>query len=188
MEGYLSTQQDDGSKQPPPYVSSVEGYLNTQQDDGSKQPPPYVNSVTHQEVTFTDTKPYPIQPGVQPPSYSYPATVSTQQASVAVVTSQPVSYSLQQTRSTVIASQPADYLFGLSICWCVICLLCGSPLTLFCFVPAIVLALKVNLSKYVSINFLYRIIKNIISLFRQNITWQMEILMEPKKQYVLHVF
>ena len=43
-----------------------------------------------------------------------------------------------------ILAASADRMYALSICWCVVCCLCGSPLTLACFIPAIVLSVKVR--------------------------------------------
>ena len=122
-------------------------------DSGSEIPPPYPGSTAYQT------------PAVITEPESYPATTSTlmselppgnsdaisqpkktkQRATVASVTTQP----LRQTRSSTRIREPydsalAENMLGFSVCCCIICCLCGSPLTLFCFVPAIMLLSKVK--------------------------------------------
>ena len=93
-----------------------------------------------------------------PPAYSEVATVvpqvAAQEATVVpqvaaqeatVLTHQPrPSWNdradMNQRRSELVA---ADNMYRVSIFLCIVCCLCGSPLTLACFIPAIILASKV---------------------------------------------
>jgi hypothetical protein len=125
----------------------LEVHPNTHVDDGSEKPPLYTNSTSQpdaqQEQTFTEPKPYPTQPyfgSEPPPSYGYASTAIQPTSSVTVVTSQPTYHS--RVRYSDAQSNP-EHLFAVSVCLAIFCAVCGSPLTLVCFVPAILLSKKV---------------------------------------------
>ena len=134
---------------------------DTQLEDGSEQPPFYSNNTAQpdaqQETTFSEPKPYPTQSYYeQPPSYDYggskpadipqPSQISstTIQATptVTVVTSQPT-YNSRVYRSSRRGGGGTERLFVVTLVLAIFCAVCGSPLTLVCFVPAIFLSRKV---------------------------------------------
>ena len=124
-------------------------------DIGSEVPPSYPGSTTYQTPLITEPESYPATtptPMSELPSYlSSSSAISqskgtTQHTTVAVVTSQPS----RVTRSFATSENAAaDHVLYLSVCWCVTCFICGSPFTICCFVPAILLALKVKYSTYI---------------------------------------
>ena len=92
--------------------------------------------------------------GYPPPAYSptsatvVPQTAEGSQAA-SVLTYQPQPYTWGSGEGRVgYRSEPsqasADRMFAISMCMCVVCCLCGSPLTLACFIPAILLSMKVS--------------------------------------------
>ena len=70
----------------------------------------------------------------------------TAQHTTAVVTSQPSRLTRSFNRSQHIydINALAENMLACSLCCCIICCLFGSPFTLFCFVPAIILLSKVK--------------------------------------------
>jgi hypothetical protein len=123
----------------------LEVHPNTHVDDGSEKPPLYTDSTPQPDAqNFTEPKPYPTQPyfgsELPPPSYGYASTAIQPTSSVTVVTSQPTYHS--HVRRSNAQSNP-EQLFAVSVCLAIFCAVCGSPLTLVCFVPAILLSKKV---------------------------------------------
>ena len=111
------------------------------------QPPSALpNSTTNSEDTTTEP-PYEDNVNKEPPRYNlpYPAASTTTTAIPQVESAPTVVYRQQPSpwRPNQISVTEADQIFGWSIACCVICCLCGSPLTLLCFVPAIILSMKV---------------------------------------------
>ena len=49
-----------------------------------------------------------------------------------------------------VAAASADRMYAISIGWCIVCCLCGSPLTLACFIPAIIMSTKVIMGSYIT--------------------------------------
>ena len=134
----------------------MEKIPNTNPDIGSEVPPSYPGSTAYQTPVIPEPVSYPSTFASElPPSYlSSSSAISqgkgtTQHTTVAVVTSQPS----RVTRSFATSDQnsAADHVLYLSVCWCVICFICGCPFTICCFVPAILLALKVKYCTYICI-------------------------------------
>ena len=129
---------------------------NTHPNVCSEEPPSYFSIITQPGIqlapAITDVNRYPTEPNseVSLPHYNYTASTAadavqpTIQAtsSVTVVTSQP-SYNDGRPSSTQSTSGIAEQLLGASVFLGLLCALCGSPLTLICFVPAIYLSRKV---------------------------------------------
>ena len=120
-------------------------------DTGSEIPPSHSGSSAYQTpAVITEPESYPATTPTPmselPPPYldssdaiSQPKE-TTQHTRVAVVTSQPSRHTHSFTR----ISEPGSDMLGFSVFCCIICCLCGSPLTLICFVPAIILLSKVK--------------------------------------------
>ena len=135
MEEQATTNQlDIGYTKPPPYPAPTHN-------------PPVLESVVQTE---------------EPPSYHASSQdIDTQQTGgktaqqqvqlSRIVYSQPRSEPLVQDhlqRQVVEAS--ADRMYAISIGWCIVCCLCGSPLTLACFIPAIIMSTKVIMGSYIT--------------------------------------
>ena len=122
---------------------------------------PVINSGSEETTTPSETKlPYSdIQK--EPPPYDAPYYSASTSKEV-IPQLEPVGTTNNQSlavNTVVVQQQPhfdtlptispvseavADQTFGLSIFCCFFCCLCGSPLTLLCFIPAIVLSLNVS--------------------------------------------
>ena len=122
-------------------------------DDGSEVPPSYPGSTAHQIPVINESESYPATTPAPmselPPPYldssdaiSQPKE-TTQHARVAVVTSQPSRQTHSFTRIGEPGSEFTENMLLYSVFCCFFCCLCGSPLTLICFVPAIILLSKV---------------------------------------------
>lgn len=128
---------------------------DTQMEDSSEQPPFYSNNTAQPDAQQeSEPKPYPTQSYYeQPPSYDYggskPADIP-QPSQISSTTIQPA------PTVTVVTSQPTynsrvyhssrrggNGLFASTLVLAIFCAVCGSPLTLVCFVPAIYLSRKV---------------------------------------------
>ena len=107
-------------------TSKVFELYPSQQSSGHKLPPIY---------NYTYTLPGISQPGQQS------NTIIQSTPSVTLATTQP-RIVLQQHPSTRAANE-GEQLFFLSMFLCIFCAICGSPLTLACFVPAMFLSQKV---------------------------------------------
>ena len=107
---------------------------NTHVDGGSEKPPLHTNSTSQSDPT------QPSFGSELPPSYGYASTAIQPTSSVTVVTSQPTYHS--HVRRSNAQSNP-EQLFAVSVCLAIFCAVCGSPLTLVCFLPAILLSKKV---------------------------------------------
>ena len=131
----------------------METIPNVNPDIGSEVPPSYPGSITYQTPVIPEPVSYPATTSAfaseLPPSYPSSSSAisqgkgTTQHTTVAVVTSQPSRVTRSSTTSGNI-SGAADTILAISVCWCVACFICGSPLTISCFVPAIILALLVK--------------------------------------------
>ena len=130
---------------------------NANPDIGSEAPPSYPGNTTYQTPVIPEPLSYPATTSTfaseLPPSYPSSSSAisqskgTTQHTTVAVVTSQP----LRQTRSFATSENAADHVLYLSVYCCIACFICGSPLTICCFVPAILLAMKVKYFTYIRI-------------------------------------
>lgn len=126
----------------------MESLPSAQPDAGSELPPSYPSSTAQPAVTISETKPYPTQFGSElPPSYPgstaiLPPTLPSGTTRHTVITSQPQPQ--RQSPFTEREHIAAERLLVLSVVSCITCFLCGSPLTLACFVPAILLSWKVT--------------------------------------------
>ena len=130
---------------------------NIHQNDCSEEPPSYF-SITQPGIQLAPTitvNPYSTQPNseVTLPPYNYNGSMAAgtvqptiQPTSVVtVVTSQPSFNDGHSSSFTQRTSGIAEQLLGASVFLSILCGLCGSPLTLICFVPAIYLSRKVLL-------------------------------------------
>ena len=112
------------------------------------------------ELTVNEAKPPMDEDSAAPetemvslPAYSESATaavpqVETKQTAVSVLTYQPQPSWRSEDRAAArhqcqVTAASADRMYTMSICWCIVCCICGSPLTLLCFIPAIALSMKV---------------------------------------------
>ena len=87
-------------------------------------------------------------PSPDPPAYSPGTTAAVPQMetkhTVSAMTHQPQQLPYGHRQTAEVSTSAADRMYAISICWCVVCCLCGSPLTLACFIPAILLSGKVR--------------------------------------------
>lgn len=83
---------------------------------------------------------------VMPPQ----AVTTTQSAPVLTYQPQPCGWDgqTQGFSSPAVARAAADRMTVISIIMCILCCLCGSPLTLACLVPAIIFSVKVHYMYY----------------------------------------
>ena len=173
----------------------MENIPNASPDINSEVPPSYPGSTTCQTPVLPEPVSYPATTctfvSELPPSNPSSSNAilqpkgTSQHTTVAVVTSQP----LRQTHVHSFATSEnvaADSVLYVSVCCCIACFLCGSPLTIFCFVPAIMLALKV---KYCTLH-LCSTIYTCIFIFkcRARSMHQMVNLTWLKRQSAEHVF
>ena len=109
---------------------------------------------TEQVPTITESKTQPRHGGKLPRSYiehwceyalqTFQANILVYHvatSSVTVITSQPRFHSLKQCSSEV--AKAGEHLYILSMFLAVLCAICGTPLTLVCFIPAMFLSRKV---------------------------------------------
>ena len=101
-----------------------------------------------------DTSPTQKYPPAYPPSSAtaIPQTAAGGSVTASVLTYQPQPYTwgsgISEEGRGNLGGNPshaaADRMFAISVCMCIVCCLCGSPLTLACFIPAILLSAKVS--------------------------------------------
>ena len=123
------------------------------QNFGSELAPSYPGITAYQMPVIPEPESYPATTPTfaseLPPSYPSSSSAisqsrgTTQHTTVPVVTSQPSRVTLPSTTSGNIKGA-AYTILALSVCSCMICFVFGSPLTIFCLVPAILLAMLVK--------------------------------------------
>ena len=139
----------------------MEKIPNASPDIGSEAPPSYPGSTAYQTQVIPEPVSYPAKTSTfasdeLPPSYPSSSSAisqpkgTSQHTTVPVVTSQPSRVSLSSTISENVNGR-ADTILALSVCSCITCFIFGSPLTIICFVPAILLAMLVKNVKYVCV-------------------------------------
>ena len=131
---------------------------NANSDIGSEVSPSYPGNTTYQTPVIPEPLSYPATTSTfaseLPPSYPSSSSAisqskgTTQHTTVAVVTSQPSRVTRSFATSENVA---ADYVLYFSVCCCIACFFFGSPLTICCFLPAILLAMKVKYSTYIHV-------------------------------------
>ena len=132
MEEQATTNQlDIGYTKPPPYPASTHNPPVLESVVQTEEPPRY-----HASSQDIDTQ----QTGGK--------TAQQQVQLSRIVYSQPRSEPLVQDHQVSAAS--ADHMYAISIGLCIVCCLCGSPLTLACFIPAIFMSTKVIMGSYIT--------------------------------------
>ena len=100
----------------------------------------------HTDGQLSDVPAYSTDEKIPPPPQPQPQPLGVPQAtSVATCKQQQPSTARRHTRRPAVPHS-ANTTYILSICWCVVCCLCGSPLTLACFIPAIYLSSTVHIA------------------------------------------
>ena len=109
-------------------MSEMEEYASLTNNEKTPIDDPVVPEIPAPLPAYTPTAP-PAVPQMEPKA----------SATVSPLTYQPEPNWQPPISNDTVSASVVDQMYGISICFAIVCCLCGSPLTLACFIPAIFL-------------------------------------------------